>query len=128
MVYRALADAVVVVHVAFIVFVAAGGLLAWRWPRVLWAHVPAVAWGLGGVTVGVDCPLTPLEKALRRRGGEPAYEGGFVDRYVEGVMFPESFTPVLRAVAAALIVAGWAGALVRARRTGEPGRVAGWRP
>ena len=31
---------------AFIVFVAVGGLMAWRWPRLLWLHVPAVAWGL----------------------------------------------------------------------------------
>lgn len=121
MVYRALADAVVVVHAGFIAFVAAGGLLAWRWPRVLWLHVPAVIWGLGSVTVGYDCPLTPLEKHLRRRGGEVAYEGGFVDRYIEGVIYPESYTPLLRAVAAGLIVAGWAGALVGGGRRGRLG-------
>lgn len=61
-----------VVHFAFIVFVAVGGLMAWRWPRLLWLHVPAVACGLGIVTLGYDCPLTPLEKhfgASGRRSG-----------------------------------------------------------
>lgn len=109
MLYRFVADAVVVVHFAFIVFVAVGGLMAWRWPRLLWLHVPAVAWGLGIVTLGYDCPLTPLEKYFRRRGGAAAYEGGFVDRYVEDVVYPDEYTPHLRVVAAALIAAGWAG-------------------
>jgi hypothetical protein len=115
-VYRALADAVLVVHLGFIVFLAVGGLLAWRWPRVLWLHAPAVVWGVGIVTVGYDCPLTPIEKALRRRDGQAAYEGGFVDQYVEGVIYPESYTPLLRAVTAVLIIVGWAGALIRLRR------------
>jgi hypothetical protein len=116
-VYRTLADTVVVVHFGFIAFVAAGGLLAWRWPRVLWLHVPAVAWGLGIVTVGYDCPLTPIEKDLRRLGDQAGYEGGFVDRYVENVIYPESYTSLLRASAAALIIAGWAGSLVKLRHT-----------
>lgn len=117
-VYRFLADAVVVAHFGFILFVAAGGMLAWRWPRLLWVHLPAVAWGLTAVTVGVDCPLTPLEKHLRRRGGEPVYEGGFVDRYVEDVVYPDEYTVQLRLAAAALIALGWAG--VAARRWHRP--------
>jgi hypothetical protein len=118
--YRLLADAVVVVHFAFVVFVAVGGLLAWRWPRVLWLHVPAVVWGLGIVTVGYDCPLTPLERYLRRLGGEDASERGFIDRYVEGVVYPEEYTGLLRAVAAVLIVVGWTGAAVGIRRRARP--------
>lgn len=66
--------------------------------------------------VGLDCPLTPIEKALRRRDGQAAYEGGFVDKYVEGVIYPESYTPLLRAVTAVLIIVGWARALIRLRR------------
>jgi hypothetical protein len=114
-VYRFLADAVVVVHFGFIVFVAVGGLLAWRWPWVLWVHVPAVVWGIGIVAVGYDCPLTPLEKYFRRLGGEEGYRAGFVDRYVEDVVYPDEYTPHLRALAAVLIAAGWAGALLRRR-------------
>jgi hypothetical protein len=110
---RFAADGVMVVHFAFVVFVAVGGLLAWRWPRLLLAHVPAVAWGLGGVTVGYDCPLTPLEKLFRRRAGQEPYEGGFVDRYIEDVVYPDEYTPHLRALAAALILLGWAVAIPR---------------
>jgi Protein of Unknown function (DUF2784) len=118
--YRLLADATVVVHFAFILFVAVGGLMAWRWPRLLWLHVPAVIWGLAIVTVGYTCPLTPLEKYFERRGGAEAYEGGFVDRYIEDAVYPDEFTPHARVVAAALIAVGWAGVLWRARH--GPGR------
>lgn len=109
--YRALADLVVVVHLAFIVFIAVGGLLAWRWPRVAWAHLPALVWGVGIITVGYDCPLTPLEKALRRRADGDAYAGGFVDRYVEGVVYPDELTPLLRAVAGVAVAVGYVGLL-----------------
>jgi hypothetical protein len=108
--YRLLADGVVALHAAFVLFIALGGILAWRWPRLLWLHVPAVVWGAGIVLVGYGCPLTPLEKWLRRRGGGEAYEGGFIDRYVEDVVYPEQYTPALRVVAAALIAIGWVGA------------------
>jgi hypothetical protein len=118
--YRFLADAVVVVHFAFVIFVAVGGLLAWRWPRVLWLHVPAVVWAVGIVTVGYECPLTPLERYFRRLGGEVASRRGFIDHYVEGVIYPEKYTPLLRAIAAVLIVVGWTGALVRIRRPAPP--------
>ena len=117
MVYRALADVVVVVHFAFVVFIAVGGVLAWRWPRVLWLHVPAVAWGLGIVTIGYECPLTPLERYFRRLGGEHVPRSGFIDRYVEGVLYPERYTSLLRALVAVMVVVGWTGALVRLRRT-----------
>ena len=114
--YQLLADFVVVVHLAFIVFVAAGALLAWRWPGVLLLHVPSVAWAVAGVTVGLTCPLTVLESTLRHRASGEGYGGGFVDHYVEGVVYPESLTPLLRAVAAVAVVIGYAG-LHRRRRT-----------
>jgi hypothetical protein len=118
MAYDVLADAVVVVHVAFIVFVAVGALLAWRWRWLVWLHIPAVAWGVGIIVVGWVCPLTPLEKWLRRQDGR-SYEGGFVDRYLEGVVYPEDLTPLLRTLAAVLVVVGYAGLLRRRRRRDE---------
>jgi hypothetical protein len=117
--YGALADAVVVVHLAFIVFVAAGGLLAWRWPWVVGLHVPSLVWAVAIVTIGFTCPLTPLEKALRARAGEQGYRGGFVDRYVEGVIYPEPLAPLLRTLVAVLVVVGYAGLL---RRRVQPAR------
>jgi hypothetical protein len=115
MVHGVLADVVVVVHLAFIVFVGVGGLLAWYRPWVLWLHVPSVLWGVAIVTVGFTCPLTPLEKTLRQKAGEEGYGGGFVDRYIEGVVYPESLTPLLRTLATVAVVVGYAG-LYRRRR------------
>jgi Protein of Unknown function (DUF2784) len=120
-VFRFLADAVVVVHFGFVVFVAVGGLVAWRWPHVLVSHVPAVIWGVGIVTVGYECPLTPLERHLRELGGEEPSDAGFIDRYVEGVIYPDELTPLLRAIAALLIAVGWAGAFVKLRRSARRG-------
>ncbi|HEV2760996.1 MAG TPA: DUF2784 domain-containing protein [Acidimicrobiales bacterium] len=109
MLYRLMADLVVVVHLAFIAFVAVGALLAWRRPWLLLLHAPSLVWAVTSVTIGVPCPLTPLEKSLRRLAGQEGYAGGFVDRYVEGVVYPESLTPVLRTMVAAAVVLGYAG-------------------
>ena len=120
----AVADAVVVVHLVFILFVAVGALVAWRWPSLVWLHVPALAWGVGTVTVGLACPLTTLEKRLRRTGDGDVYTGGFVDRYVEDVVYPDEYSGVLRGLAAVLVVAGYAGLWHRRRDrlTGQFGR------
>lgn len=114
-----LAGAVLVVHLAFILFVAAGALLAWRWPWLVWLHVPAVAWSVGIIVLGYECPLTPLENWFRKRGGGEGYEGGFVDRYIENVIYPEEYTPLLRALAVVMIVTGYVGLF---RGKGSPRR------
>jgi hypothetical protein len=116
MVFRVLADLVVVVHLGFILFVALGAVLAWRWRRLLRWHLPAVVWGLGIVTVGFTCPLTPAEKNLRGRAGEQGYEGGFVDRYIEGVIYPGSLTRLVQALIAVAVLVGYAGVLARRPR------------
>ena len=121
MAYRVLADVVVVVHFAFVVFIAVGGFLAWRWRRVAWLHLFSAAWGVAIIAIGFTCPLTPLEKGLRERGGEDAYDGGFIDRYIEGVVYPEAYTPHLRALAAVLVVVAY-GRLLLARRDPGSGR------
>ncbi|HVE46653.1 MAG TPA: DUF2784 domain-containing protein [Acidimicrobiales bacterium] len=101
---------------AFILFVAAGALLTWAWPRMAWAHLPALAWGVGTVTIGFPCPLTSLEKALERRGSGNSYDGGFVDHYLEDVIFPGEYNSALRALAAVVIVFGYSGLLRRGRQ------------
>lgn len=117
MIYRVLADAVMLVHFGFILFVVGGPLLAWRWPRLVWAHVPALTWAAAAVTISVPCPLTPLEKRLRRLAGEDGYEGGFIDHYIEGVVYPGEYAALLRALAVVLIAVGYAG--FRHRRTAK---------
>lgn len=116
MVFGLLADLVVVVHLTFVLFVAVGGLLVWRWPWLMWWHLPAVAWGIAIITIGFTCPLTPLEHYLRGRAGQQGHDGGFVDRYVEGVIYPGGLTPLVRALIATAVVVGYAGALRGAMR------------
>jgi Protein of Unknown function (DUF2784) len=92
MITRFLADVIVLVHLAFILFVAAGGLLVFRWPKLAWVHVPAVVWGGLIELAGWICPLTPLENRLRGAAGEAAYAGGFIDRYIMPVVYPDGLT------------------------------------
>jgi hypothetical protein len=107
MLYVLMADLVVVIHVAFIVFVGGGSLLARRRPWLAWLHAPSLTWAVASITIGTPCPLTALEKLLRRLAGEGAYAGGFVDHYVEGVVYPASLTPLIQAMALTAIVVGY---------------------
>jgi hypothetical protein len=88
MVYRALADLTVVLHVAFVIFVVLGGVLVLRWPRIASVHLPAATWGAWVEFAGWMCPLTPLENALRTRGGEAAYASSFVEHYLLPILYP----------------------------------------
>jgi hypothetical protein len=90
--YGRLAELVVVLHFCFVLFVLFGGALALRWPKVVWLHLPAAAWGALISFAGWVCPLTPLEKWLRRQGGSAGYEGGFVEHYILPVLYPRALT------------------------------------
>ncbi|HEX6902397.1 MAG TPA: DUF2784 domain-containing protein [Thermoanaerobaculia bacterium] len=92
MLYRVLADLVVFLHFGFVLFVVFGGLLALRWPRAAWLHLPAAIWGAGIEFVQGICPLTPLENHLRRLGGEAGYSSGFVEHYVLPVLYPDGLS------------------------------------
>jgi hypothetical protein len=102
---RILADLVVLVHFGFVLFVVAGGLLVLRWPRLALVHLPAAAWGAWIEFSGGVCPLTPLEKSLRARGGETPYAGDFVEHYVLPVLYPEALTRELQWVLGGVVVA-----------------------
>src|SRR5262245_7932486 len=86
------AAAVVIVHVAFVAFVVLGGFLVLRWPRVMWVHLPAAAWGVLIEYGDWICPLTPLENALRERAGLAAYSGDFIGAHVLPLLYPEQLT------------------------------------
>jgi hypothetical protein len=115
-VFRLLADLVAAMHFAFLGYAILGGFLTWRWPRSLPLHLVVVAWALVIVVLGPPCPLTGLQDWMRARAGMPALHGGFIDTYVEGVLYPARLTPLVQAGAAALVLASWCGPLVRARR------------
>ena len=116
MIERILADAVLALHALFVVWVAAGALAVWRWPRLAWLHLPALAWGLWIEFSGGLCPLTPIEVALRRAAGGQGYAGSFVEHYLGALVYPAGLTReaqwVLAAVLA-LVNAGLYGAIVR---------------
>ena len=92
MLYRALADLVLVLHAAFVAFVVLGGFLALRWRRVAWLHLPAMAWGAAIEFTGRICPLTPLESWLRVAGGGTATSGGFIERAIAPVLYLPGLT------------------------------------
>ena len=82
----------VIAHAAFVLFVAVGGLLVLRWPRLAWAHIPAAVWGAGIELSGGICPLTPLENLLRRQADRDVYAGDFVSRYLMPALYPGGLT------------------------------------
>ena len=96
MIYRTLADVVLVIHLAFAIFAGVGGLLVLRWRRLAWVHVPCAVWGALIMFAGWVCPLTPLEQDLRRRGGQAGYQGGFLEHYIVRVLYPQGLTRELQ--------------------------------
>jgi uncharacterized protein DUF2784 len=99
-----LADLVVVLHFAFVLFVVFGGLLALRWPKMVYVHLPAALWGAFIELAGGICPLTPLENALRAQSGRPGYAGGFVEHYVLPLLYPAGLTRNTQLILGALVI------------------------
>jgi polyferredoxin len=118
--FETLADAVLVVHFAVVVFVV-GGLvlilvgnwLRWRWVNALWfrvAHLVAIGIVVAQAWLGVACPLTTLESWLRVQAGSTAYRQGFIEHWLQRILFYEApawaFTSVYT-VFALLVLAAW---------------------
>jgi hypothetical protein len=120
--YRAAADVVLAVHLLFIGFVVGGVFLAWRWPWVIWVHLPAMVYGALIEFVGFTCPLTPLQDYLLRRGGETGYRGGFISHYLIQVIYPAGLTRGIQIGLGLFVVliaaVGYGGYLRRARVSG----------
>jgi len=98
------ADAVVLLHLAFIAFVIGGAALLWRWPRLVVLHVPTVLWGAYTEFSGTICPLTPLENRLRALAGDEGYRGGFVEHYLLPLIYPEALTREVQLVLGLFVV------------------------
>ncbi|OYD53884.1 hypothetical protein CGK74_09900 [Thauera propionica] len=104
MLYRLAADAVLLLHLGFIVFVLLGGLLALRWRRAPLLHLPAVVWGVYIELSGGLCPLTPLENRLRVLAGQAGFEGGFIEHYLLPLIYPADLTRDTQFVLAGVVV------------------------
>jgi hypothetical protein len=92
MTYHLLANATALVHLAFIVFVLFGGLLVLKWPRLMWLHLPAAAWGVMIEFAGWWCPLTRWENHFLREAGRAGYDHGFVAHYLFPLIYPSGMT------------------------------------
>jgi hypothetical protein len=121
-VYAALADVIVGVHFAYLAVLVFGGVAAWRWRRLLVAHLVVVVWAAGAVALRYDCPLTSLEGWLRVRAGQVPAPEGFLRHYVRGVLFPDRLMPYVVAAMAVVILTGWARLLWRGRTQPVGGR------
>ena len=93
MFYSLAADAVLVLHLLFILFAVAGGLLLFRRRWLFVLHLPAVVWAVLIEWRGWICPLTPLENYLRHKARQEPYEGGFIEQYLLPVIYPAELTP-----------------------------------
>ena len=105
-----LAELTMAVHFAVLAFIVLGAFLAWRWPKVLLVHLPFALWGLAIATLGFPCPLTTIEDALRDRE-----QVGFIERYLDGVLYPDEYLLASRILAAALVVTAYVVAIARWR-------------
>lgn len=104
MLWGLLADAVVLLHFSFVLFVIFGGLLVLRWRPLIWFHLPAALWGSLIEFAGWICPLTPLEHWLRREGGLAGYQGGFIEHYILPVLYPHGLTREVQLLLGAFVV------------------------
>lgn len=102
--YRLAADAVLLLHAVFILFVVFGGLLARRWPRMAWIHLPAAVWGAFVELSGAGCPLTALENKFLAQAGLAGYGGGFIEHYLLGAIYPDGLTRSFQAALGAAVV------------------------
>ena len=103
--YQTGADAVVLIHFGFILFVLLGGMLAWKWRWVPWLHLPAALWGVLIEFSGGICPLTPLENRLRQAAGGDGYPGSFIERYLLPVIYPAELTGDVQVLLGLLVIA-----------------------
>ena len=92
MTYGLAADLVLLIHLAFVIFVFVGGLIVLRFPHVAWLHAPAALWGIYIELTGGICPLTTVENSLRHQAGQQGYTGDFIDHYIVPVLYPPNLT------------------------------------
>ena len=95
--YRIAADMTVTLHLAYVGFVVLGLVAVlvgyfrrWNWVRNRWfrgIHLAMIVIVVVEAWVGVVCPLTTLEQALRERAGQTTYSGSFVANAVHDLLF-----------------------------------------
>jgi hypothetical protein len=115
--YQLLAELVMLLHFGFLAYIALGGFLAWWRPWLIVPHVGAAVWGALSATVGIPCPLTVWEHEARRLGGEQGLTRGFIDTYLNGVIYPQEHLRTAQLLVAAHVLVAWTGFVLRSRRS-----------
>ncbi len=113
MLYALLADLIVVLHLLFVLFAVAGGVLVLLKPWIAWAHVPCLLWAVYIIVSGGICPLTPLEVDLRLAAGQAPYSGSFVAHYIEPIIYPPGITRMQQVIVGAFVLLLNAGVYLR---------------
>lgn len=119
-IYRLAADGVLLLHVAFVVFVVVGLLLivfgkfrSWAWIGHLWfriGHLLAIAVVALESWTDVVCPLTTIEMALRLKAGDATYAGSFIAYWLETLLYfdaPRWVFALCYSMFAGLVAATW---------------------
>ncbi len=120
LIYRALADALLLLHVAVVLFVVlglllvlAGGWRRWHWVRSpAWRllHLLAIGVVVAEAWLGIGCPLTTWEMALRERAGAAIYRGSFIEHWLHAALFwsaPAWVFTVLYSAFGLLVLVSW---------------------
>ncbi|MCK5326302.1 MAG: DUF2784 domain-containing protein [Woeseiaceae bacterium] len=123
------ADAVLLLHASFVLFVISGLVLVlvgkglnWSWIRNWWfrvSHLAAIGIVVAQAWLGVICPLTTLEMWLRRQSGDAIYAGTFISHWLESILYyraPAWVFAVCYTAFAALVVLSWVWVRPRQRR------------
>ncbi len=98
----------VTAHFAYLGYLAAGGFLAWRLPRTIMFHIPAVAWGIASIVLGLPCPLTALERWARAGAGMATLPPeGFIAHYLTGVLYPVELSSFVQTLAFGAVLISW---------------------
>jgi len=100
------ADVVLVAHFLFALFAVFGGFLALVDRRAMLVHIPVVLWSSVVNLANWTCPLTPLEKNLRKLAGQQAFEGSWIQNYIEPLVRPLGMPRRMELIAGVSIV-GW---------------------
>jgi polyferredoxin len=119
--YQLLADAVLALHVAIVVFVVGGlvvivigNLRAWPWVNAAWfrlSHLIAIAVVVAEAWLGTVCPLTSLEMSLREKARATTYAGSFVEHWLQRILYYDApawvFTLGYSLFALAVVATWW---------------------
>lgn len=104
MLYRIIADSLILIHFAFILFVVLGGVMILKYRWLVFAHVPAVVWAVLLEFRGWYCPLTDWENHYRRLAGQAAYSGGFIEHYLIPLIYPAQLTETIQILLGILVI------------------------